>query len=102
VRDDYLREFIHYWRTKYDWKAQEKMMNQFNHFKTNIEGINVHFIHEKPEHLPKNVEVLICDVISDIRYYCMEARLFGTTTLALSVLLWPILEQTFLASVSQT
>ena len=60
VRDDYLKDFVTYWRTEYDWKAQEKMMNQFNHFKTNIEGINVHFIHEKPEQLPKNVEVRIC------------------------------------------
>src|SRR6185295_6305880 len=44
---DYLRELTAYWRTKYDWRAQERMLNQFPQFKTNIDGLDIHFIHQR-------------------------------------------------------
>ena len=28
----YLRELAEYWRTEYDWRAQERGLNQFDHF----------------------------------------------------------------------
>ena len=43
---DYLKELVEYWRTRFDWRAQEKLINSFNHFKAEVEGLNVHFIHE--------------------------------------------------------
>ncbi len=42
----YLMELCEYWRTKFDWRAQEKILNQFNHFKTEIDDLNIHFIHQ--------------------------------------------------------
>ena len=57
VRDDYIKNFVAYWKTTYKWKEQEKMINKFNHFKTNIEGLDIHFVHEKPPNLPSNSEV---------------------------------------------
>lgn len=45
----YLKELCEYWRTGFDWRAQEKALNQFNHFKTKIDGLNVHFIHQRSE-----------------------------------------------------
>lgn len=39
---------VEYWKTKYDWRKQEEMLNKFEHFKTKIEGIDVHFMHVKP------------------------------------------------------
>src|SRR5581483_11631686 len=36
-----------YWRDKYDWRAAERRLNQFEQFKTNIDGLNVHFIWRK-------------------------------------------------------
>jgi pimeloyl-ACP methyl ester carboxylesterase len=43
----YLKSIIAYWRDKYDWRAQEKRLNQFAQFKTNIDGLDIHFIHQK-------------------------------------------------------
>src|SRR5690349_4783456 len=43
----YLRALMTYWRTKYDWRAQERKLNQFSHFKTTIDGLAIHFIHQR-------------------------------------------------------
>jgi pimeloyl-ACP methyl ester carboxylesterase len=44
---DYIKELVEYWRTKFDWRAQEKLINSFSHFKTEVDGLGIHFIHEK-------------------------------------------------------
>ena len=43
----YLKSLVDYWRDKYDWRAQEKRLNAFDQFKTNIDGVDVHFIHQR-------------------------------------------------------
>ncbi|MAF39035.1 MAG: multidrug MFS transporter [Chloroflexi bacterium] len=43
----YLKELVEYWRTKFDWRAQEAKLNAFNHFKSKVDGLDIHFIHEK-------------------------------------------------------
>ena len=43
----YLRELIEYWSTAYDWRRHEAEMNAFSHFKTEIEGVPIHFLHER-------------------------------------------------------
>ena len=47
INPDYLKEFISYWNTTFDWRAQEKKLNQFKHFTADVEDYNLHFIHEK-------------------------------------------------------
>ncbi|MFD8249459.1 epoxide hydrolase family protein [Nocardia sp. NPDC059691] len=42
---DYLRELAEYWRTGFDWRAQEAALNEFPQFKTHIDGLDVHFLH---------------------------------------------------------
>lgn len=44
---DYMKEFCNYWVTEFDWRKQEAQINQFSHFKTPVDGIDIHFIHEK-------------------------------------------------------
>src|SRR5262245_58545663 len=44
---EYLEELIAYWRNQYDWRTQERALNQFSQFKTNIDGLNLHFIHQR-------------------------------------------------------
>ena len=44
---DYVKELVEYWRTKFDWRAQEKLINSFAHFKTEVDGLDIHFIREK-------------------------------------------------------
>ena len=46
---DYLRDVGAYWLKDYDWAVQEKKLNQLNHFRTEIDGIDLHFIHAKPK-----------------------------------------------------
>lgn len=42
---DYLRELAAYWRTEFDWRAQEAALNEFPQFRTEIDGLDVHFVH---------------------------------------------------------
>ena len=44
---EYMKEFSKYWIEKYDWKKTEDKINKFQNFKSNINGIDIHFIHEK-------------------------------------------------------
>ncbi len=51
----YLKELVEYWRTKFDWRAQEAKLNAFSHFKSEVDGLDIHFIHEKgkgPDPIP--------------------------------------------------
>jgi len=41
----YLKELADYWRTGYDWRQQEALINQFSQFTTTIDGQNIHFLH---------------------------------------------------------
>ena len=43
----YLKELVAYWRDRFDWREQERRLNQFEQFTTNIDGIDVHFIHRR-------------------------------------------------------
>ncbi|MBW2287217.1 MAG: epoxide hydrolase [Deltaproteobacteria bacterium] len=41
----YLQEVVAYWREKYDWRAREAHLNSFAQFKTEVDGLGIHFIH---------------------------------------------------------
>ena len=43
----YLKELITYWHDRYDWRAAERRLNQFDQFTTNIDGLDIHFIHQR-------------------------------------------------------
>jgi len=43
----YLRGLVDYWRTRFDWRAQEARLNAFRQFKVPLGGIDLHFIHEE-------------------------------------------------------
>ncbi|MED6282089.1 epoxide hydrolase [Characodon lateralis] len=49
----YLQKVVSYWRNHFDWKKQVDKLNQYPHFKTNIEGIDVHYVHVKPKRVPE-------------------------------------------------
>jgi epoxide hydrolase len=42
---EYLKELAEYWRTSYDWRAAEARLNEFPQFMTEIDGVDVHFLH---------------------------------------------------------
>lgn len=43
----YLRELVDYWRTRYDWRAHERELNRLAHFRAQVDGLGIHFIHEQ-------------------------------------------------------
>ena len=44
---DYMKELVDYWRNDFDWRAQERLINSFSHFKAPVVGLGIHFIHER-------------------------------------------------------
>jgi pimeloyl-ACP methyl ester carboxylesterase len=43
----YLKELVDYWQHTFDWRAQEAKLNQFTRFRAEIDGIHIHFVHER-------------------------------------------------------
>ncbi|HEY3465428.1 MAG TPA: epoxide hydrolase [Amycolatopsis sp.] len=42
---EYLRELCEYWATDYDWRATEARFNAFPQYRTEIDGLGIHFLH---------------------------------------------------------
>ena len=42
---DYMRGLVEYWRTAFDWRAQEARLNAFPQYTVPIHGIDLHFLH---------------------------------------------------------
>jgi pimeloyl-ACP methyl ester carboxylesterase len=45
-----VRELARYWSTEYDWRRCEAELNALPQFTTEIDGLNVHFIHVRSRH----------------------------------------------------
>lgn len=45
----YLKELVSYWQSDFNWREQEAWLNSFKHYKTDVDGIAIHYIHEKSE-----------------------------------------------------
>jgi pimeloyl-ACP methyl ester carboxylesterase len=45
-----IRELVEYWGSSYDWRNVEAKLNSLPNFMTNIDGVDIHFIHVKSRH----------------------------------------------------
>jgi microsomal epoxide hydrolase len=43
----YLKELCDYWSKEFSWKKHEQLINSFKNYKTNVDGIDIHFIKEE-------------------------------------------------------
>ena len=43
----YTRDLAEYWATEYDWRSRETALNRFDHYTTEIDGLDIHFIHQR-------------------------------------------------------
>ena len=43
----YMKEIHQYWLHDYDWKTREGLLNKWDGFKTEVEGLGIHFLHIK-------------------------------------------------------
>ncbi|CAK1589682.1 unnamed protein product [Parnassius mnemosyne] len=53
---NFLTRVLDYWQNSYNFKDREQFFNKYNHFKTNIQGLDIHFIHVKPN-VPNTIVV---------------------------------------------
>jgi len=44
---EYLKELVAYWRTQFDWREQERSLNRFTQFRSEVDGFGLHFIYER-------------------------------------------------------
>jgi len=45
-----VKALAKYWGTEYDWRKVEARLNSYPNFITNIDGLDIHFIHVRSEH----------------------------------------------------
>src|SRR5215467_3903271 len=50
VQSKLLQVLAQYWATDYDWRKVEASLNALPQFKTNIDGLDIHFIHVRSPH----------------------------------------------------
>ncbi|XP_052755319.1 juvenile hormone epoxide hydrolase-like isoform X2 [Galleria mellonella] len=49
INTKYLDKIITYWLDKYDFKKRAELLNRYSHYKTRIQGLDIHFIRETPK-----------------------------------------------------
>jgi pimeloyl-ACP methyl ester carboxylesterase len=52
---DYVKDLCRYWAEEYDWRASEARLNTFPQFRTELDGLGIHFLHVRspePDALP--------------------------------------------------
>jgi epoxide hydrolase len=49
VRQENLRSLVDHWQRTYDWRRFEAELNRFPQFLTEIDGLDIHFIHVRSE-----------------------------------------------------
>jgi pimeloyl-ACP methyl ester carboxylesterase len=45
-----MQKLARYWGTEYDWRKCEARLNAYPHFITEIDGLDIHFIHVRSKH----------------------------------------------------
>ena len=53
-----MHKLADYWADKHDWRRAEAQLNSYPNFITNIDGLDIHFIHVKSKH-PNALPVII-------------------------------------------
>lgn len=53
-----LAKVLKFWRTEYRWRDREAFLNKYPQFKTNIQGLDLHFLHIKPSAPVKGVHTV--------------------------------------------
>jgi pimeloyl-ACP methyl ester carboxylesterase len=54
-----MRALADYWTTEYDWRRCEARMNSFPQFLTEIDGLDIHFLHVRSKH-EDALPLLVC------------------------------------------
>ena len=52
------RALVEYWRARYDWRRVERSLNALPQFRTQLDGLGIHFIHVRSKH-PDALPIII-------------------------------------------
>ncbi|XP_067008637.2 juvenile hormone epoxide hydrolase 2 [Anabrus simplex] len=55
---EHLKSVVDFWLNKYNWKEREAFLNSLPQFKTQVSGLQLHYIHVKPSKVPSGVTVV--------------------------------------------
>ncbi|MEU5868059.1 epoxide hydrolase [Nonomuraea sp. NPDC047529] len=58
VRGDHLRDLVAYWAGGFDWRAAERAINAYEHYRVDVGGVPVHFM-RKPGVGPAPVPLIL-------------------------------------------
>src|SRR5262245_5762356 len=50
VQSETMQQLAHYWASHYDWRDAEARLNALPQFITEIDGLDIHFIHVRSRH----------------------------------------------------
>ena len=50
VQSETMQQLARYWSSEYDWRRAEAKLNALPNFKTEIDGLDIHFIHVRSKH----------------------------------------------------
>src|SRR4026208_987875 len=50
VQLGFIQALASYWATEYDWRKVEAKLNSYPNFLTEIDGLDIHFLHIRPKH----------------------------------------------------
>lgn len=48
----YLRQLLVDWGERFDWRARERALNSHSHFRVELDGVPIHFVHERARRGP--------------------------------------------------
>ncbi|MBR1152764.1 epoxide hydrolase family protein [Bradyrhizobium sp. JYMT SZCCT0428] len=54
----WIKDICRYWADEYDWRAREARLNRFTQFTTEIDGLDIHFLHVRSPH-PQAMPLII-------------------------------------------
>ena len=54
----WIKEVCQYWAEDYDWRSREALLNRFAQFTTEIDGLDIHFLHVRSPH-PEAMPLII-------------------------------------------
>ncbi len=43
----FMKRLVQYWIEEYDWRAEEAKLNQYAHFKADVDGLGIHFVRQE-------------------------------------------------------
>ena len=46
----YMQDICHYWADNYNWRTCEDLLNGWDQFQTEVDGVDIHFLHLKSPH----------------------------------------------------